>query len=466
MLPRLGARIAAVFRASAPDPFVLAILLSATTFLLAWLHMGGAAGDAVSLVTAWQSGLWDLLAFAMQMCLILVTGHALASTKPVTFLLRGLVRVPRTARQAVWITATVAMAAALLNWGLGLIVGAVLARNMQEALARRTNLGQARCTPAAGLLPAAGYTGLMCWHGGLSGSAPLAAADPEALAKLLGPELFERVGGAIPISQTLLTPTNLLISGGLLVIAPMLLALMCPSASAPGEPAPTPHRSAPPTPALEAADCPGRIPRLLEQSPLVVLLLIVPMGLYLLWQFRAKGWNALDLNTVNLALLGLGLALHASAARYAAAIDEAVKGCGAIIVQFPLYAGIIAMLKFSGLIDALSNEFVSLSQGQAPALRVLVFSSAAIVNLFVPSGGGQWAVQGPIAIQAALDAGADPGRLVLSIAYGDQLTNMIQPFWALPLLAITRARARDIVGYTAIVMLVGLLWCAVCLALL
>lgn len=464
MLSRLGARIASLFRATAPDPFVLAILLSGITFVLAWSHMGGGAANAEAVVNAWQSGLWDLLAFAMQMCLILVLGHALASTRPVAYLLRGLVGLPRSARQGVWLTATTAMSFALLNWGLGLIVGAVLARNMQDALSRRAREGHARCRVPAGLLPAAGYTGLMCWHGGFSGSAPLAAADPEALAKLLGPDLFARAGGAIPISQTLLTPTNLLISGGLLLFTPLLLSLLC---SRDGSPDDTPAPSAPP-PAIaeDPADRPGRLPRFLEQSPLVILLLVVPMALYLLWQFRAKGWNALDLNSVNLALLACGLALHASAARYAAAIDEAAKGCGAILVQFPLYAGIIAMLKYSGLIDALSNQFVEISGSEPPALRVLVLCSAAIVNLFVPSGGGQWAVQGPIAIQAALDAGADPGRLVLCVAYGDQLTNMIQPFWALPLLAITRARARDIVGYTAIAMLAGLLWCAACLALL
>ncbi len=462
MLPRLGARIASVFRATAPDPFVLAILLSALTFFLAWAHMGVTAPNASALVNAWQSGLWDLLAFAMQMCLILVLGHALASTKPVSFLLQSLVNIPRTARQAVWLTATTAIAIALLNWGLGLIVGAVLARNMQAALARRAASGHPHCHVPQGLLPAAGYLGLMCWHGGFSGSAPLAAADPDALSKLLGPTLYARVGGPIPISQTLLTPTNLLISGGLLLFTPLLLSLLCPRNTPPNSPLPEPPPPPPPLP-LDPTDKPGRLPHFLEHSPLIPLLLVIPMSFFLLSQFRAKGWNALDLNTVNLTLLTLGLALHTSTSRYAAAVDDAARGCAAILVQFPLYAGIIAMLKFSGLITLLSNEFVSLSNSNPPALRVLILLSAAIVNLFVPSGGGQWAVQGPIAIQAALDAGADPGRLVLCVAYGDQLTNMIQPFWALPLLAITRARARDIVGYTAIAMLFALLWCALCL---
>ncbi len=466
MLPRLGARIAAIFRATAPDPFVLAILLSTLTFFLAWAHMGPTSHNASALVNTWQAGLWDLLAFAMQMCLILVLGHALASTRPVTVLLRALVNIPRTARQAVWLTATTAIAFALLNWGLGLIVGAVLARNMHESLTRRAAAGHPHCHVPPGLLPAAGYLGLMCWHGGFSGSAPLAAADPEALSKLLGPALYARLGGPIPISQTLLTPTNLLISGGLLLFTPLLLALLCPR-NAPPNTTPTPTPPPPhPEHSHDPADKPGRIPHFLDHSPFTIFLLVIPMAFFLFTQFRAKGWNALDLNTVNLTLLALGLALHASTARYAASIDQAARGCGAILVQFPLYAGIIAMLKFSGLITFLSNEFVALSHSNPPALRVLVLISAAIVNLFVPSGGGQWAVQGPIAIQAALDAGADPGRLVLCVAYGDQLTNMIQPFWALPLLAITRSRARDIVGYTAIAMIAAFLWCALCLALI
>lgn len=180
MLAKLGQRIAGVFRATAPDPFVLAVLLTLLTYLLALFFTAPAPGSpraegayALTLLDDWQNGFWSLLAFAMQMCLILVTGHALASSPPVARLLRALANVPKTGPQAAAMTALVAIAFGLINWGLGLIVGAILARDVGRALRAKG------IALPAGLLAAAGYTTMMVWHGGLSGSAPLKAASAQ-----------------------------------------------------------------------------------------------------------------------------------------------------------------------------------------------------------------------------------------------------------------------------------------------
>jgi short-chain fatty acids transporter len=208
------------------------------------------------------------------------------------------------------------------------------------------------------------------------------------------------------------------------------------------------------------------LPDFLERSPFAVLALAVPALVWLATRFADRGFAALDLNTANLLFFSVGLILHGSARRYVAAIEDGARGCAGIILQFPLYAGIIGMMVASGLAAQIAQWFVAQSGGpggSAGGLSVMTFLSAGLVNLFVPSGGGQWAVQGPIAMRAAVDSGVDPARLVMAIAYGDAWTNMIQPFWALPALAITGAKARDVVGYTALALVVGGVWVMGCL---
>ena len=158
-------------------------------------------------------------------------------------------------------------------------------------------------------------------------------------------------------------------------------------------------------------------------------------------------------------MLGIGLLLHGSPVGYMQAVTRGAKGCGGIIIQFPLYAGIMAMMVASGLMGSLTEFMVG--AGSKETIPLLTMLSAGVVNLFVPSGGGQWAIQAPIALESGLQSSVEPGTMVMAVAYGDQLTNMLQPFWALPLLAITGVRARDIVGYTAIVMIAAAIWVAI-----
>ena len=208
MIQSLGHRFARFFRATAPDPFVLAVGLTLVVFALAWLVEGV---GPVGIVQAWQgdSGFWSLLRFAMQMTLILVTGHALASTRPISRAIRRLASVPRTGAQATALVSVVAMATALLNWGLGLIVGALFARDVGRQCQERN------VRVHYPLLAAAGYTGLLCWHGGLSGTAPLMVTTQPDLVRFLGDELAAQVD-PLPFTETVLGATNALVTGGLL----------------------------------------------------------------------------------------------------------------------------------------------------------------------------------------------------------------------------------------------------------
>lgn len=270
--------------------------------------------------------------------------------------------------------------------------------------------------------------------------------------------------GAIPVGETIFSPLNLIVTGGLVVLIPLLFGLLCPSRGTRIE---AERVEVPPTSPAAGADDdrPGLVPDFLERSPIAAIALALPALVWLAMRFADRGFAALDLNTANLLFFSVGIVLHGSARRYVAAIDDAARGCAGIILQFPIYAGIIGIMVASGLAANIAGWFVAQSGGSEGGLSVMTFLSAGLVNLFVPSGGGQWAVQGPIAMRAATESGVDPARLVMAVAYGDSWTNMIQPFWALPALAITGAKARDVVGYTALALVIGGCWILGCLLL-
>ncbi|NNE09612.1 MAG: short-chain fatty acid transporter [Gemmatimonadetes bacterium] len=422
-----------------PDPFTLALLLTFVSFLLGW---GLTDTSPWGMAQHWYDGFWNLLAFSMQMALILVTGHALAITPPVQRALTGVARVVTSTRSAVVLVSLVSMIAATVNWGLGIIVGALLAREVAIAATKR---GIDLHYP---IVAAAGYTGFLVWHGGLSGSAPLTVAQPG--------HFLEASVGVIPVTGTLFSPMNGVMLLLLLLAVPSILVAMIPRGGWIAPPVfvdtEAPTVSGPRTPA-EALDRNTLLARGIALGGIAVLAS----------RFFAGGFATLNLNTMNFLFLFLGLLLHGSTKRYGAALGEGVRGAGGIILQFPFYAGIMGMVSQSGLVTVLADAFVSMSAAggvvglsEAKLLPFLSFLSAGIVNVFVPSGGGQWAVQGPVMLEAAARIGVPAEKIVMAVAYGDEWTNMLQPFWALPLLGITRVRAQDMIGYTAALMILVL----------
>lgn len=500
MLRGLGRRFEAFFRAVTPDPFVLAVGLTFVVFGAAMIVEGTSPLDVVR---AWQgdAGFWGLLAFTMQMILILVTGHAVASSPPVEAAIARLARLPKSGGQAAALVCFVTMLAALQNWGLGLIVGALLAREVGRSMEAR---GLKAHYP---LLVAAGYAGLLCWHGGLSGSAPLKMTTSADVERFLGEQLAATVE-PLGFDQTVLTLPNLLISGGLVILIPLTCLLLAPAdedAVGYSEYRPDAEPAAEERPALslwsaalvvpfglfvlleavlvaehhapyivftcafvlallawlaaKANPDTGEgltVPERLERQPASLALLVFLLGAATFRWLHDVGIGQLDPNAVNLLFLTLGLALHGSLRRYVAALDEAVRGTTGLVLQYPFYAGIMGVMRTTGLAATVSSTMSAVAP--ASLYTTVTFLSAGLVNLFVPSGGGQWAVQGPIAVQAAEQLSLPVEQVVMAVAYGDQWTNMLQPFWALPLLAITGIKARDILGYTALFLLVGGAW--------
>lgn len=483
MISRLGLALSAAFRKVVPDPFVIAVLLMVLTaaLALAWGDFPGGAtapqtvrARALALLDEWRSseGVWKLLGFGMQMCLILVTGHALAASRPVAAVLRRLADLPRSGAQAAALVAFVACLAGVVNWGLGLIVGAVLARDAGRSAARRG------ITVHYPLLAAAGYLGLLVFHGGLSGSAPLAMSTAEGAAKVLRPEHVAALNGrGIGLDLTLGSTLNLVVTGGLVLGLPLLFALLSPRAAGECRPiaggaggldglasSDTAPRSAEPRHPGKELDGAGRVPAWLEGTPLVVWALALALVAAVARFVAEKGWSAIGFNEVNALMFALGLACHGSARSYLRALEDAAAGCAGIVVQFPIYAGIMGMMSVSGLNRQLAQGITAAAD--ADTLPVLTFVAATLVGLFVPSGGAQWSIQGPVALESAASHGVDLGPMVMAVGYGDELANMLQPFWALPLLAITGVKARDIVGYTAIAMIAAGAWMALGLVVL
>lgn len=463
MIRQLGDIIAKTFRRVVPDPLVIAMLLTVFVFVAALIWGTYPASDdrltqrAMTLLDTWRSdkGLWKLLGFAMQMCLILLGGYVLADSRPIRWALQRIASWPRTAPAAAAMIGLVAALLGLLNWGLGLIGGAVLARETGRSLHRRSIKAHYP------LLAAAGYMGLLVWHGGFSGTAPLAMTSKLGAARVLPEQTLSQIQ-SIPLSETIFSPLNLLGTGGLLVLIPLMLIFMCPRDT---------DRIN-----IQDIDCfltdtpeDCKLPQhddatfadMLNHTRWITLLL----GICLLAAAVRGTWilgiDRLGLDEVIMYLLGAAAILHDSPQTIMRSAARAAAGCAGIIVQFPLYAGIMGLMVASGLVMSMTNYLLALAEPGTLGIWTMV--SAGVVNLMVPSGGGQWAVQGPIALQAAMDAGVSPGRLTMCVAWGDQLTNMLQPFWALPLLAVTGVRARDIVGYTAVLMVAATIWLIFCL---
>ena len=414
-----------------PSPFVFSALLS--LFVLA-LAMFSTQQGLPTMVKHWNAGFWTLLAFAMQMALVFVTGHALASAPPLRRLLDRLAAIPRSPSQAIVMITLISLLGCWINWGFGLVIGAVMAR----ALARQVK------GVDYPLLVASAYTGFLIWHGGLSGSIPLALAGGGAdVARISGGAITEAIG----IQMTLFTPLNLSIIALLLIGLPLLNRAMHPS---PAQcKTADPALLAEPEGELPARDTPAQR---LDDSRLLGLALVAMAAVYFVGHFMGKGF-ALDLNTGIGIFLFLGLLMHGSPERYMRAVDISVRGIGGIVLLFPFYAGIMGMMTGTNadgvsLAGQISQLFIEGSS--ADSFPLLAFLSAGVVNVFVPSGGGQWAVQGPIMLPAGQALGVAPAVTAMAIAWGDAWTNMIQPFWALPLLGIVGLGARDIMGYCLI----------------
>lgn len=402
-----------------PDPFVFVVVLT----LVAGLAAVGIQGSSpLEIIGFWGDGFWSLLSFSMQMLLVLVTGYMMASTPLVKRGLQVLAGLASSAGGAILLVSVVSLAASWINWGFGLVVGALFAKE----LARQIKVDYR-------LLVASAYSGFIVWHGGLAGSIPLSIATEG--------HPFADLAGIIPTSQTIFSIYNLMIVAALFVAVPLVNRAMMPSQADSVYIDPALLETDEPTPSENRSPA-----EFLETTP-VLSMLIGAAGVAWLIQHFAAG-NGLSLNVINFLFLTLAILLHGTPRHLLNALNDAVKGGAGIVIQFPFYAGIMAIMVQTGLAATVSQGLVGLASDTT--LPFWAFLSAGIVNFFVPSGGGQWAVQAPVILPAAEALGADLARASMAVAWGDAWTNMVQPFWALPILGIAGLRAKDIMGFCVI----------------
>jgi short-chain fatty acids transporter len=374
------------------------------------------------------------MVFTVQVMLMLVLGHIIALSQPISKAIQFIIRDCKTGA-ALTLRVTIAtMLMGFFNWGLGLVFGALMARSAGIfATEKRIPFNYA-------VLCAAGYTGMLCWHGGITGSAPIKAAEP-------GHQL-EAMIGIVPQIETLLSSLNLVTSILLLTIIPAFLYFLAkkvsPQAMEKSDYQPKLNLALPQLIGAEKIDHWSWFSKIIG-----VVFIVVSFSK----ASQSSGFAFLTPDFINFALIGLVLILHKNIVSLSAALNEAISGVSGILLQFPLYFGIMGIMLQSGLTAQLASFFAENSS--ATSLPIYTFLSAGIINFFIPSGGAQWVLQGPVACQAALEAGVSIPQIIMSIAYGDQLTNMMQPFWALPLLGITGIKAKDVLPYTFLIMLVG-----------
>lgn len=436
-LERIARRFTELAERWIPDAFVFALLATVVVFVAG---LGVGAGP-FELTKAWGDGFWELLSFTMQMALVIVTGHVLATAGPVHRLISWLAGRARSPRGAVALVAAFAMLSSWLNWGFSLVFSAVLARE----IARQTRGVDYRALAAASLLGLGSV-----WAQGLSGSAALQMATPTALspkirAIVAGGDLVP--GGVIGFDHTIFLWQSLVSVAVELVVVTAVMWLAAPH----GERAKDAQALG--IDLTEAAVTDDPTPRTpgerLEHSSLLLLAVVAVGVMYLA---RLRGLGALSLNTINLAFLLAGAVLHRTPARLMRAVREATPATWGVILQFPFYAGIAGMIASTKLNERIAHVFVSVST--PTTFPALMAAYSALLGVFVPSGGGKWIIEAPYVMSAAHDLNVHLGWVVACYDLGEALANLVQPFWMLPVLGLLGLKAKDVMGFTFLVFLV------------
>jgi len=428
-----------------PDAFVFALL---GTFIVVIAGVTVTPSSLSQVVDAWGRGFWELIPFTLQMALVIITGHVLATSQPMGRVIRTVAAWPRTPKGAVALVTFFALASSWLNWGFSLVFSAVLAREV----ARRVEGVDYRALAAASFLGIGSI-----WAQGLSGSAALQMATAGALQ----PEIRNIVaangivpGGIIPFRNTIFLWQSLVSVLVEIVVVTTVMWLATPPPGrgktardlgidlGTGEIEP---------PKVVAHPAPGAW---LEHSPLLSWLVVVLGAGYLVRYFSQapEPLNAINLNVVNLAFLLAGFLLHRTPARLMHAVQAATPAVWGVILQFPFYAGIAGIITATHLNDRLADVFVRVSNATTFPALVAIYS--AVLGVFVPSGGSKWVIEAPYVMAAAHELKVHLGWVVASYDLGEALANLVQPFWMLPILGLFKLAARDVMGYTLVVFLV------------
>jgi short-chain fatty acids transporter len=427
-LARAGLRLSEWFERWFPDAFALALVAVCIVFLAAV-----SVGNSPVKAAAWfGAGFWDLVTFTMQMTLIIITGYSVATAPPVYRIVCRLAEIPKNGRTAVAFVALFSMLTSLISWSFSLIISALLAREVTH----RVKGADYRAVGAAA------YLGIgSVWALGLSSSAALIMAAPASL-----PQSILSISGVIPLSQTLLLWQSLAIAAAIVVISMLIAYYSAPHTSEARSMSDMGVTYETVTMTKNAPEKPGEW---LEHSPALSIVVGLFGLAYLGSEVASKGASViLELNHYVFLFLIAGILLHWRPRSFVKSIAAAVPSVAGVLVQYPMYAGMVKMMTESGLASRMAHFFVDVSTQHTYPLLVGIYS--AVLGLFVPSAGGKWLIEAPYMLQAAKELHVHLGWVVQTYNATEALANLIHPFWMLPLLGILGLKARDIVGYAAL----------------
>lgn len=418
-----------------PDPFVFALGLTFLTLLLA---IGIEGKGPVELVDAWGKGFWSLLAFTTQMTVILAMGYVLASAPLTERMLNKITDMVSTPRGAVIAATLVGGVGSYLNWGFGLVIGGIIAKKLALKV-------KGVHYP---LIIASAYSGFTLYGLGLSASIPVLVSTPK--------HPLETQMGVIPLSETIFSPAMLLVSLAVIITLPLLNAALHPkdpSKVIEVDPNIDAEVKKAGSSSMEDDTIAGKI-----NNSRVLSILICVMALVYLVKYFYDG-KSLDLNLVNFIILFLGIFLLGTPIKYVAKLSEGIKTVSGIILQYPFYAGIMALMASSGLVVTISKVFVDISTPETLPFWGLI--SSFFINFFAPSAGGHWVIQGPFMMDAATALKSSLGQNAMAVMLGNAWNDLVQPFWILPALAISKLKLKDVMGYTVVMMFwVGIIYCS------
>ena len=425
-LASVGLRLSDWFERWFPDAFALALAAVAVVFVAAM-----AVGNSFVQTAQWfGAGFWDLVAFTMQMSMIVVTGYAVATSPPVYAVIRKLAAFPRNGRTAAAYVGLFSMLASLVSWSFSLIFSGLLAREVTH----RVRGADYRAVGAAAYLGVGSV-----WALGLSSSAALIMAAPASL-----PDAIEKISGVIPLSQTLGLWQSMLIAALLILVSMTLCYYSAPADSEARGMKEMGVEYQPATQKLDTRQTPGEW---LEYSPLLTIVVSTMGLLYLIREVATSGPSViLELNHYVFLFLIVGMLLHWRPRSFVQAIAAAVAPVGGVLIQYPLYAGIVRMMTESGIATQMAHFFVAVSSAHTYPVMIGIYS--AFLGLFIPSAGGKWLIEAPYMLEAAKTLNVHLGWVVQTYNATEALANLIHPFWMLPLVGILGLKARDIVGYS------------------
>jgi short-chain fatty acids transporter len=418
-----------------PDSFVIVIGLTIVTLILA---VAVQHQNPIESISAWGHGFWSLLAFTTQMAVILSCGYVLANAPVTDRLLDRIVSHVSAPRTAIIVATLVGGIGSYLNWGFGLVIGGVIAKKLAMDV-------KGVHYP---LIIASAYSGFTLYGLGISATIPLTIATPG--------HPLQKSMDIISLGQTIFSPHMLVTAAVVLITLPLLNAALHPK---PGQPVKEINRSlfnsdkstVPVNEDLTENTVASRI-----NNSRALSMIIGALGIAYVVIYMVQG-GGVDLNLINFIILFLGIILLGTPIMYVTKLNEGIKTISGIILQFPFYAGIMAIMGGSGLVLTISQWFVNISTEQTLPFWGLI--SSFFINFFAPSAGGHWVIQGPFMIEAANTLGSSLAQTSMSVQLGNAWNDLVQPFWIMPALALSKLKLKDIMGYSVITMFwVGLIY--------